>query len=438
MMLKELCLKNVGPAPVFDIEFGKRLNLFTGDNGLGKTFLLDVIWWTLTGVWAGNPAWPQRRKDKSTIVYNVISEMGDIGPITSEFNFTNQSWSRPTDLQISMPSLVIYVRVDGGFSVWDQARAGKGSSFPSTFPVALDETRSGVYHFTANTLWNGLRENDRSVCNGLIDDWVRWQYQPDQQRTSPFMVLSRVIEKLSPHPQEWIKPGKPVRVFVRDVRDIPTIDLPYGNIPVIYASAGMKRILGLAYLLVWTWYEHVQASKLLGQEPTDRLVLLMDEVEAHLHPRWQRSLLPALLNVVTELQQEIKTQVVVTTHSPLVLASVEPHFDNVRDNLFLFDLKDNHEVTLSRIPWTKQGDAIGWLTSEIFGLRQARSREAEIAIEAAEALMREDAMTQYPEQLRTKADIHQELLRLLPGHDPFWPRWLVDMNLLPRRKAGLG
>jgi len=438
MMLKELCLRNVGPAPVFDIEFGKRLNLFTGDNGLGKTFLLDVIWRTLTGVWVGNPAWPQRGKDKSTIVYNVISEKGDIGPITSEFNFTNQSWSRPTDFQISMPSLVIYVRIDGGFSVWDQARAGKGFSFPLTFPAAFDETRSGVYHFTADTLWNGLQENGKSVCNGLIDDWVRWQYQPNQKITSPFAILYRVIEKLSPHPQEWIKPGKPVRVSVQDVRDIPTIDLPYGNIPVIYASAGMKRILGLAYLLVWTWYEHVQASQLIGQEPTDRLVLLMDEVEAHLHPRWQRSLLPALLSVVAELQQEIKTQVIVTTHSPLVLASVEPHFDNVRDNLFLFDLKDNREITLSRIPWAKQGDAIGWLTSEIFGLRQARSREAEIAIEAAEAFMREDAMTQYPERLRTKADIHQELLRLLPGHDPFWPRWLVDMNLLPRRKAGLG
>jgi len=63
-MIRELHLKRVGPAPEFNVEFADRLNLFTGDNGLGKTFLLDIVWWALTGTWAGNPAWPQRVKAK--------------------------------------------------------------------------------------------------------------------------------------------------------------------------------------------------------------------------------------------------------------------------------------------------------------------------------------------------------------------------------------
>ena len=47
----------------FDAIFTERWNLFTGsDNGLGKTFLLDIVWWALTGTWAGNPGWPQRIK----------------------------------------------------------------------------------------------------------------------------------------------------------------------------------------------------------------------------------------------------------------------------------------------------------------------------------------------------------------------------------------
>jgi Tfp pilus assembly protein PilN len=65
------------------------------------------------------------------------------------------------------------------------------------------------------------------------------------------------------------------------------------------------------------------------------------------------------------------------------------------------------------------------LTSEIFGLKQARSKEAEIAIEAAEALMRHDEIYAFRDNLRTQTQIHQELQRLLPGHDPFWPRWIV-------------
>ncbi len=50
-MLESLHLKNVGPAPEMKMELAPRLNLITGDNGLGKSFLLDVAWWALTRKW---------------------------------------------------------------------------------------------------------------------------------------------------------------------------------------------------------------------------------------------------------------------------------------------------------------------------------------------------------------------------------------------------
>ena len=36
-MLKHLKLENVGPSSGMELEFGDRLNLITGDNGLGKS-----------------------------------------------------------------------------------------------------------------------------------------------------------------------------------------------------------------------------------------------------------------------------------------------------------------------------------------------------------------------------------------------------------------
>ena len=33
--------------------------LITGDNGLGKSFLLDIAWWVLSRTWTGLPARPQ-------------------------------------------------------------------------------------------------------------------------------------------------------------------------------------------------------------------------------------------------------------------------------------------------------------------------------------------------------------------------------------------
>ena len=34
------------------VDFTSRLNLLTGDNGLGKTFILDVAWWVQARKWA--------------------------------------------------------------------------------------------------------------------------------------------------------------------------------------------------------------------------------------------------------------------------------------------------------------------------------------------------------------------------------------------------
>ena len=50
-MLHQLELCNVGPAPLLNLELGPRLNLITGDNGLGKSFLLDAAWFALTRRW---------------------------------------------------------------------------------------------------------------------------------------------------------------------------------------------------------------------------------------------------------------------------------------------------------------------------------------------------------------------------------------------------
>jgi DNA repair exonuclease SbcCD ATPase subunit len=50
-MLEYLRLENVGPASSMEMEVSPRLNLITGNNGLGKSFLLDVAWWALTRKW---------------------------------------------------------------------------------------------------------------------------------------------------------------------------------------------------------------------------------------------------------------------------------------------------------------------------------------------------------------------------------------------------
>jgi recombinational DNA repair ATPase RecF len=47
-MLTRITTRDVEPADL-DVALAPRLNLLAGDNGLGKTFLLDLAWFALTG-----------------------------------------------------------------------------------------------------------------------------------------------------------------------------------------------------------------------------------------------------------------------------------------------------------------------------------------------------------------------------------------------------
>lgn len=187
----------------------------------------------------------------------------------------------------------------------------------------------------------------------------------------------------------------------------------------MYASAAVKRIIALAYLLVWTWQEHVQASRLVNREVTRQIIFLIDEIEAHLHPRWQRTILRSLLRVMSALTgaEDVQVQVLAVTHSPLLLASLEPLFDADQDALWNLDLVDE-KVELRREVWRRRGDANAWLISDIFDLEEPRSLEAEQAIQSAKEQMRRKDVQ--PDEY---AAVREALCRSLPDIDPFWMRW---------------
>src|SRR5262249_53330837 len=162
----------IGPAARMKIDLSNRLNVFTGDNGLGKTFVLDLTWWTMTGDWAGLPARPRPTNDKSQqgrilpqIKFQVARKTGQHRPpIRCRFDYRRQEWTRILK-ETDWPGLIIYARVDGGFSVWDSARKYVIiQSSRSTNEMFSQEPRSS-FHFTPDALWNGLSVGGATLCN---------------------------------------------------------------------------------------------------------------------------------------------------------------------------------------------------------------------------------------------------------------------------------
>lgn len=430
-MIKHLKITHVGPAPILELEFGKRLNILTGDNGLGKSFLLDIVWWALTRKWPAeiNPNLPSglmarpHESSKASIEFEFTAKTGQPS-YSSSFDRKRQTWTGKAG-RPSNPGLVLYAQVDGSFAVWDPARnywLKKGSVDAQDRPPA--------YVFSPREVWDGLRDEERGLlCNGLVADWAGWQ----KEKNFKFDMLKAVLEKLSPSTDEKIEPGELTRIGLDDPRDIPTLKMPYGqSVPVLHASAGIRRIIALAYLLVWSWLEHLIASHVLGQQATTQVVFLIDEIEAHLHPKWQRRIVDSLLGVMNTLtrttgisERFVRTsfspisdiQIIAATHSPLVMASIEPAYDHRKDAWFDMDF-ERGEVVLRRRDFEKHGDSATWLVSEAFDLKSSRALEYEMLVEKASDLLDNEK----PDVAKIEA-MNKDLVKALSPKDDFLFRW---------------
>jgi hypothetical protein len=194
--------------------------------------------------------------------------------------------------------------------------------------------------------------------------------------------------------------------------------MPYGQeVPVLHASAGIRRIIALAYFLVWAVEEHKQAAKQLGEPVTSQVTFLIDEIESHLHPSWQLRIVPALFSVIEKLTKCADVQLITATHSPLIMASVEPLFAPERDAWFDFNL-DSNVVTLQSYDFEKHGEAGNWLISEAFDLKSSRSVEYKQLIDDASALLEAPK----PDTAAIRK-MHEKLVQALNPKDAFLFNW---------------
>ena len=407
------------------MELASRLNLITGDNSLGKSFLLDVAWYCLTRRWpqelnhslsSGAMAQPIIKQEDSEISFTVDGEAdtNQAKSYSCKFNLEDEAWIGKAGRPVN-PGLVIYAMADGAFAVWDPARnAWKRKGSEDT------PEKTKAYVFSSREVWKGLpnpQSDLGNLCNGLVQDWASWQREDGEA----FAQLRSVVKELSPDPEKPMAPGNLIRISRQDSRDYPTLKSPSGQIvPLVHWSSGVKRILALAYLLVWTWQEHRKASEFLGKPPTKQMIFLVDEVEAHLHPTWQRRVVRSLMEVVQSLHEQTSVQLMLVTHSPLVMASVEPLFNPLQDSWWDLDWSnEKNQVELSHRPFGRLGDANSWLQSDAFDQKGTGSLEREKVLAQAYYLINKgtDATQEEVEAMRLK------LQTVLGSADAFWNRW---------------
>ncbi len=109
---------------------------------------------------------------------------------------------------------------------------------------------------------------------------------------------------------------KAIRYSVQ-YKELTMIHEKYGRLPVSYLSDGIRNVVGVALDIA---YRAVKLNHWIGEGAVRETpgIVMIDEVDMHLHPSWQQEILPALSKAFP------KIQFVVSTHSPQVLTTVEP------------------------------------------------------------------------------------------------------------------
>lgn len=103
----------------------------------------------------------------------------------------------------------------------------------------------------------------------------------------------------------------------RKAKSVVLTHAQHGTLPLSLMATGTKICAGLALDIasrMGRLNPHLSGEELRRQTPG---IVLIDEVDMHLHPSWQRKILSTLLETFPAVQ------FIVTTHSPLVIANAE-------------------------------------------------------------------------------------------------------------------
>lgn len=187
------------------------------------------------------------------------------------------------------------------------------------------------------------------------EEWLlQLDYLAEKDKDSSAFYKNEVIKIL----KDLLPDVKDIR-FVAKERFKPGVEFKtsYGWVTLDNLSLGYRTLIAWMVDFASRMFERNSTSKNPLQEAA---VLLVDEIDLHLHPKWQRRLISFLT------QRFPNTQFIVTAHSPLVIQAAE------NANVILLKKSGDQVVVHQEMEEIKNWRVDQILTSELFGLESAR------------------------------------------------------------------
>ena len=311
MAIETLRFTNTGPFNEIAFEFDKQVNVFVGPNNSGKSTGLLVL-------------------AEATVFPFVFPEKILRGPHSDwELTFSNGSGRKqfrgvlPAGIRDQPERIGVLPQL--GYSVFipalrrstDYRSAGvsirAGEEYQQSF--LEDEHGNPQLGITELRRRSGLIPTNAALVSddAVIQKMIELDYAA-YRRDRP--EIRDVVRKIASLASE-ITEGYPIE-FLRVSEDaaglFPEFRTPDGDLPLNSLSQGTQSIIQWLSHFLFGYAQYYDYPEDLGAYPG---TLIVDEIDAHLHPSWQRRIIPALSGNFKKLQ------VFCSTHSPLMLAGLK-------------------------------------------------------------------------------------------------------------------
>lgn len=344
MYVGRVILKNIRGFTDLDFDLARNdatyagWTVFTGDNGSGKSTLLKAIAIGLTGRDTARALQPSfhrwirdgAEEEGASIQLDIVTRTGDDflagsgnAPTGSRFpaKLVLKNGSRETSIQVNMPAGKTKNYRTPQRTIWSPDARGWFSCGYGPFRRVFGASPEATRQMVAPTTERFVTMFQEAASLAEVDQWLRNLKHKDlenkeAEREQLELLLEILRDDLMPN-QITVDRVDSDGLWLRDRNGV---QLAWGEM-----SDGYRAALALLADIVRHSINTYGVADLTERGPDGKIrikrsgVVLIDEVDAHLHPEWQREIGFWLKRHFPNIQ------FLVATHSPIICQAADPN-----------------------------------------------------------------------------------------------------------------